>query len=35
VKIGNGNKIGAGVVLFFEILNNITVVGQKPRIIER
>jgi acetyltransferase EpsM len=35
VKIGNGNKIGAGVVLFFEVSNSITVVGQKPRIIER
>ena len=33
--MGDRNKIGAGVVLFFEVSNDTTVVGQKPRIIEK
>lgn len=35
VNLGNRNKIGAGVVLFFEVKDDTTVVGQKPRIIEK
>ena len=35
VKMGNRNKIGAGVVLFFDLSDDTTVVGQKPRIIEK
>ena len=35
VKMGDRNKIGAGVVLFFEVSSDTTVVGQKPRIIEK
>lgn len=35
VKMGDRNKIGAGVVLFFEVSSDTTVVGQKPRVIEK
>ena len=34
IKIGNNNKIGAGTVVIFDIPNDMTVVGSKPKMFE-
>lgn len=35
VIIGDNNKIGAGAIVIFDVPNNVTVVGNKARIIEK
>ncbi len=35
VKIGNNNKIGAGAIVIFDVPSDVTVVGNKARILEK